>query len=205
MMKYSFSQCYRHNSLRKGIRALLLVGVGTFFLAIIVGLASVLLLRAISSMMLAFLLLFIIVLVGIIFDIIGTASTVAKEPPFHAKAALRIAGAEEAVFLVRNAEKVANFCNDVVGDICGTISGAIGALVAFRILHMQPSWNEMGISVLLSALVAALTVGGKAWGKIIAVKDAHDIMFAVGRIIARVNTVAGLPLSATGNTSRKRS
>ena len=77
-----------------------------------------------SSMAVAFLILLVIVAVGILFDIIGVAVTSADEKPFHAMASRRVPGAKEAIRLLRSAGKVSSICNDVVGDICGVVSGA---------------------------------------------------------------------------------
>ena len=71
-----------------------------------------------SGMAVAFLILLIIVMVGIIFDIIGVAVTSADEKPFHSMAARKVPGAKESIKLLRNAERVSSICNDVVGDIC---------------------------------------------------------------------------------------
>jgi hypothetical protein len=78
-------------------------------------------------------LLFFIILVGIVFDIVGIAATAAQEAPFHARASRRLLGAKKSIWIVRNADKVASFCNDVVGDICGTVSGAVGASIVFSL------------------------------------------------------------------------
>ena len=77
-----------------------------------------------SSMGVAFLILLLIVLIGIIFDIIGVAVTSADEKPFHSMASRKVPGAMESIRLLRNAERVSSICNDVVGDICGVVSGA---------------------------------------------------------------------------------
>lgn len=168
----------------KKIWSYILVGVLTFFIGILVSLASTFYLQHVTSLMLAFLLLLMIILVNIVFDTIGTAAAAAVEPPFHAKAADRVKGASEAVMLVRNADKVANFCGDVVGDVCGTISGAIGATIAIRLILSQPSFDEVVVSVVMSSVIAALTVAGKAAGKSLAIDEANDIIFTVGRILA---------------------
>ena len=65
----------------------------------------------------AVLVLVLFVLLGIVFDVIGVAVTAADMKPFHSMAAHREKGAREALFLLKNAEKVSSFCNDVVGDI----------------------------------------------------------------------------------------
>ena len=63
-----------------------------------------------------------VILLGIIFDIIGVAVTVAKEHEFHAKATKKVDGAKTSIKLIKNSAKVANICADVIGDICGVLS-----------------------------------------------------------------------------------
>ncbi len=82
---------------------------------------------------LAFLLLGAFILLGVLFDILGIATTCATEKPFHSMAARKVEGAQEALMLIRNAEKVSSFCNDVVGDIAGIISGTTSAVIVTRI------------------------------------------------------------------------
>ena len=82
----------------------------------------------------AFVVLLIIVLIGILFDIVGVAVMSAGEKPFHSMAAKKVPGAAEALMLLRNAEKVSSFCNDVVGDICGVVSGSASAVIAVKAL-----------------------------------------------------------------------
>ena len=113
-----------------------------------------------SSIVIAFLILLAIILLGIIFDIIGMAVATADEKPFHSMAARKVPGAHEAIRLLRNAERVSSICNDVVGDICGVVSGSASATIAALILvNVDVGWPR-GISLVMSALVAGLTVGG---------------------------------------------
>lgn len=142
-------------------------------------------LMANSGIIVAFLILFTIVLLGIVFDIIGVAVTSAEEKPFHSMAARKVPGAQESIHLLRNAEKVGSICNDVVGDICGVISGSASATIAAQIIsHFEFSWPRV-VSLVLSSLVAALTVGGKAIGKGVAIHSCTSIVAMVGRIIYR--------------------
>lgn len=69
----------------------------------------------------AILILLLVIMLGIVFDIVGVAVTVAGEEEFHAKATKKIKGAKTAVKLIRNSAKVANICADVIGDICRSI------------------------------------------------------------------------------------
>ena len=136
-----------------------------------------------SSMIVAFLILLMIVCIGIIFDIVGMAVATADEKPFHAMAARKVKGAKECIRLLRNAERVSSICNDVVGDICGVVSGSASATIAAQILRTF-EWNLSSVvPLVLSSLVAALTVGGKAIGKGIAVRGCTEIVYHAGQVI----------------------
>ena len=145
-----------------------------------------------SNMAVAFLILLIIVSIGILFDIIGVATTSADEKPFHSMAAKKIPGAHEAIVLLRNAERVSSICNDVVGDICGVVSGSASATIAAQVLnHFSFTWPQVA-TLLMSALVAGLTVGGKAGGKTFAIKSCTSIVYGVGRVIYTVKRITAV-------------
>ena len=136
-----------------------------------------------SGIFAAFLILLTIIFVGIVFDIIGMAVATADEKPFHSMAARKVPGAQAAIRLLRNAERVSSICNDVVGDICGVVSGSASATIAALVMqHMDFGWPQL-ISLLMSAFCAGLTVGGKAIGKTFAVNSATEIVHAVGELI----------------------
>ena len=130
--------------------------------------------------------LVVVIFAGIIFDIIGTAVTAATETPFHAMASDKVKGSRQAIYLVRHADQVANLCNDVVGDISGTIGGVLIAGVVLGLIHSHPSLKEKEqfINPFAIATVAAVTVAGKAFGKSLAIDRANDIVFAVGKLLA---------------------
>ena len=145
-----------------------------------------------SGMVTAFLILLGIIFIGIIFDIVGMAVATADEKPFHAMAARKVPGAKASIALLRNAERVSSICNDVVGDICGVVSGSASATIAGQVLaNFEFSWPDV-VTLGLSALVAGLTVGGKAVGKNIAVSSATQIVHGVGRVIYFLNNIPDL-------------
>ena len=160
------------------------VSIMTFVLSIIFSYIST---NGVSNLSLvpALLILVLVILVGIIFDIIGVAVTVANENEFHAKATKKVQGSKDSIKLIKNAPKVANICADVIGDICGVLSGAISALIAVKITE-QFNWN-FDLQFLLSALVSSLTVGGKAIGKDIANANSTKIVHSVGIILNKFN------------------
>ncbi len=131
----------------------------------------------------AVLILFFIVLMGVIFDIIGVAVTTASEAPFHSMATRRVKGADRAIKLIKEKDKVSNFCNDVIGDICGIISGSASAAVVTYIVSAAPILNGFLLGVVVTAVVAALTVGGKAVGKSIAIRYSNSIVYMSAKAI----------------------
>ncbi len=94
--------------------------ITTFILSIVFSFIST---NGISNLSLipAILILLLVILVGIAFDIVGVAVTVANEHEFHAKATKKVEGSKSSIKLIRNAPKVANICADVIGDICRSI------------------------------------------------------------------------------------
>lgn len=132
----------------------------------------------------AFLILLLFIGTGIVFDIIGMAATSATEKEFHSMAARKVAGAKEAVWLSRNAGKVSSICNDVVGDISGIISGATGAVIIARVTDGMAVFPAVIVSLTITGLIAALTIGGKAVGKSFGIGYSVKIVFSVGRILS---------------------
>ena len=130
----------------------------------------------------ATLILLLFIALGILFDIIGVAVTAANPKPFTSMAAHRVKGAKEALYLIRNAEKVASCCNDVVGDICGIVSGSTAAVI---VTHLQRdlSTTSVLISIGATALISGITIGGKALGKTVAINQCTSVVYRVARIM----------------------
>ena len=155
-----------------------------FFVAMlisaVISFSSSLLLEG-AGLAVAFIVLFVIVFIGIIFDVIGVAVMSADEKPFHSMAAKKMPGASEALRLLRNAEKVSSFCNDVVGDICGVVSGSASAVIAVKALTQIDS--DTISQLIMSTLVAGVTIAGKACGKNIAMDRSTNIVLMVSKPI----------------------
>ncbi len=135
------------------------------------------------SLIIAFIILIFFIFLGIIFDMVGVAVTVSEEASFHSMASKKVKGARLAVTLIRNANKVSSFCNDVIGDICGIMSGATGVtIVASLVEHF--GWNILLTSLLMTSLIAALTIGGKALGKGIAINQSNKILYHFAKILS---------------------
>ena len=70
-------------------------------------------------------------------------------------------GFKTAIKLSENTEKVSSFCGDVVGDICGILSGAGGVSLVLNMNIHDPNVYFV-VTCLVSSLIAGLTIFGKA-------------------------------------------
>lgn len=188
---------------RRAIR----VGALSFFLAALVNYLGELTLTRVP-VILAFLVVLLLISIGVAFDILGTSVTAADSAPFNAMAAKKVAGARQSLWLVKNADRVANFTNDVVGDVAGAVTGAAGATVALQMNNaLQGSPTSLKITTLaVVGLIAALTVGGKAAGKTFAIENATDVVMVAGRVLYGYEKVTGRTLTGgrSQNPSRRR-
>jgi hypothetical protein len=127
--------------------------------------------------------LIIFIIIGIIFDMIGVAITTCDIKPFHSMNAKRIKNAKIGIKLINNQAKVSSFCNDVIGDICGIISGSAGVIIAATISE-KLNINLFLTSLTVTSIIAALTIGGKSLGKTIALKNNVAIIKVFSKILS---------------------
>lgn len=174
-------------SFKNSIKWSLFIGLITLFLSIGFTVISTSVLAGVGWGI-GMIVVFIIVIIGVFFDILGLAAASADETPYHSMAAEKIDGAKHAIHVVRNKDRFANFCNDVIGDISGIVSGTASAFVVIQLVYtMGKDENSLiytVISVLFTSIVAALTVGGKAIGKTIAITYATGIILKVGKALS---------------------
>ena len=135
------------------------------------------------SLFLGVIITFIFIFTGILFDIIGVSVTSADEKVFHSMSSRKVKGATIAVKFKKNADKVSSFCCDVVGDVCGIISGAAASTIA-SILVVDFKFNALITSVTIAAVVASLTIGGKAVGKSFAINKSNIILYEFAKFIS---------------------
>lgn len=121
-----------------------------------------------------------IIAIGIIFDMIGAAALTASEKTFHAMSSQKIKGSKTAIIIIKNSAKVASICNDIIGDICGVIAGGLGVVLAISIN------DNTFVNIIITALISALTVGGKAIFKNIAIKKADKIIYTISKILSPI-------------------
>lgn len=192
----------RNRWMRQGLRYALL----TFFFSLFFSYLTDVLMRHIIVLFLAFLLLLLVILVGIVFDMIGFAAAAAELGPLNAMASNKVFGARQAVRLIKNADQVAVICSDVMGDISSTLAGSLGTVIVFRLLANRAVTESGLLTTVMTGLVAALAVGGKAFGKGVALREATQIMFRLGQLLAWVEKLTGYQIfrPARGERVKKR-
>ena len=163
---------------KQNIKWILLITSLTFVISMIFSYLSETILKK-YNFVIELLVLLTVILIGIIFDMIGVAVTTCAEHPFHAMASRKIKGAKTAIKLIKNKDKVSSFCNDVIGDICGIVSGTAGVIIATSIAK-----DSIICSLLITATISSLTIGGKALGKKVAVNKSENITKIVSKVLS---------------------
>ena len=135
------------------------------------------------NLILGIIILILFIGIGILFDMVGVAVTAGAESPLHAMSAKKIKGAKTAVSFKKNADKVSSFCNDVIGDICGIISGSAGVTITATISEIY-DLNIFWVGLVITAIIASLTIGGKALFKGIAMKNSNKIVYITAKVLS---------------------
>jgi hypothetical protein len=159
---------------KAGLKWVLIVTLLAFGISMLMTLISKITLENVS-LPIAIVITIFFVLLGIVFDIIGVAVTVGDEVAFHSMSARKVKGGKIGVKLLKNNEKVSSVCCDVVGDVCGIVSGTSGVVIVSLIIDIIKS-NELLVSLLVTGVISALTIGGKAIGKKLAIYKSKEIV-----------------------------
>ena len=114
---------------------------------------------------------------------VGVAITTCDIKPFHSMNSKKLKYAKTGIMLINNQAKVSSFCNDVIGDICGIISGSAGVIIAST-LSAKLNIDLFIISLIITSTIAALTIGGKSLGKTIALKNNTAIIKAFSKVMS---------------------
>ncbi|WP_173916193.1 hypothetical protein [Halobacillus sp. Marseille-Q1614] len=196
-----------NKNLKRSIKFSVSIAVITFVLAAIFSIVSNSVMSGVAWGI-GLIIVLLIVLTGVVFDMLGIAATAADEPPFHSMAAEKISGAKEAIIIVRNADRFASFCNDVIGDISGIVSGTASAVVVIQLTNVlgssEGSGLQLTLSVLLTSIVAAITVGGKAVGKFLAIHSSTKIILWAARVIAWIESNLKINIISVSTKSTRK-
>lgn len=188
----------REKDRQEGRRWVLIVVLLSFCLSVVMSLLTSVFVDS-AGLLTALLALLVLVMIGILTDAIGIAVTSASEQPFIAMASKRIRGAKQALYLIRRAQRVSSVLNDVVGDIVGIVAGSAGSVIA---VYLATAFGLRTVlaSLLMTASISAFMIGGKAYGKGIAIEHSDRIVLFVGRAMDALGIAPG----AKGTGKRKK-
>jgi len=77
---------------------------------------------------------------------------------------------------------VSSFCGDVVGDICGILSGAGGVSLVVN-MHIQNANIYFLVTCIVSSLIAGITIFGKAIMKGYAVDNCETVVMKTSSLL----------------------
>lgn len=181
-LKVQIRRKEKRDKARPDVKWIVEIMIISFVISLIFSFASELVLPNVH-VILGIIIVILFIIAGLIFDMVGVAVTSADEKPFHSMNSRKVRGADIAVLFKKNANKVASFCNDVIGDICGIVSGSAGAMIAVSLADTL-NIDKFIISLLVTAVIAALTIGGKAIGKSYAINKSNLILYEFAKLIS---------------------
>lgn len=172
----------KKNKKNKNSNWIIIITILAFFISLLFSFISETILKDVS-LVIGIILVLVFILIGVLFDMVGVAIQGADIAPFHSMASQKVKGASLAVKMIKNASKVSSFSNDVIGDICGIISGTIGIALSLKFASYFNT-DQLLTTLIVTAIIAALTIGGKAIGKNIALSKSNMIIYETTKILS---------------------
>lgn len=163
----------------KWIRIIIII---SFVLSVLLSFASEITIKK-ANLPISITVTLIFIFLGILFDIIGVSVTASDEAIFNSMSSRKVKGARVAVKFKKNADKVSSFCCDVIGDICGVISGASGITITTTLVQNY-SLNLLSTTLIVTGIISSLTIGGKALGKSLAINKSNIILYEFAKTIS---------------------
>ena len=165
------------NSVRWAFKALVL----SVSLSIVFGMFSQSLFPTMPAF-LSVLIIFFFIIVSVLFDMIGVAFTTMSKSDLNGFSEPDSHLFETLSRLFENKDKISSFCGDIVGDICGILSGAGGVSLVYNMNFLDMNVNFIATCI-TSSVIAGLTIFGKAIMKGYAVQNCKKVAYLTAKII----------------------
>ena len=137
-----------------------------------------------SALIISIIVILVFISIAVLTDMIGLAVASANIEHFTAMAARKVKGSKQAIAMVKNADKVSSILSDVIGDVCSILSGAAGASIIAKIaINNYGNFMAILIPSLIAAVIAGITIAGKALFKKIAIKHANKMTLNFAKFI----------------------
>ena len=156
----------------------------SFFIALIFNTISNVVINKFDSIIILIVINLLFIFLGILFDIYGTAVLTADESTFHSMSAKKIKGAKTGVYLIKNSHRISSIFCDIIGDICGIISGGVCALISI-LIAAKYNISTVLVLIIISSITSSLTIGGKAIGKKYSINNADDIVHSLSKLLEK--------------------
>ena len=139
-----------------------------------------------TSFVVSVIMIFVFMLIGVVFDMIGVAVTCCGLDKFEKTKDEKIK--KISLSLISNSDKISVICCDIVGDICSILSGACGASIVYKlIIYGNQQICDILISSCVSGLIACLTIFFKSLEKRIAVTNNYKIVYLLAKCITKIS------------------
>lgn len=129
---------------------------------------------------LSVLIILFFIVISVVFDMIGVAFTSLGQCDLSKYK--KEQSYEVLVHLAENTDKISSFCGDIVGDICGILSGAGGVSLVLNLNIIETNINFI-VTCVISSIIAGITIFGKAIMKGYAVKNCELVSLKTAKIL----------------------
>ncbi len=162
------------------------ITIASFFISTLFGVLSQTAANKANVYILVFILL-LFVFINIFFDGVAISVTTCDLKSLNSMAAQKVKNADIAVKLCKNGDKVASISADVVGDIAGILSGVCLGAIVLEIVKLAKISQDIKITVIsatISGVISAITIGGKAFMKSVAMAKNLQYVMVCATIIS---------------------
>lgn len=159
------------------------ISVLAFVLSILFSISSEIILDGVG-IGISILLIVVFMLANVFVDMIGLAITTCQINDID-KINVDEKKKNTCLSLIKNADKVSSILSDVIGDICGILSGAGGATITIILTESitYPSLTLL-VGALVSSLIACITVLLKSISKAYAIKHSIKIVLVISGFLS---------------------
>jgi CBS domain containing-hemolysin-like protein len=137
-----------------------------------------------TNLAISLILIIVLIVISVIADIVGVAVTACSVKPLLGSIEKHVFGARMGLKIVKNADKASSICSDVIGDICSILSGAGGVSITIQLSNLLPAVSGFVLALLVNAVIASLSIVGKAVGKTYALNYPFQVVLSVGKFFS---------------------
>ena len=159
----------------------------TFVLSLLMSLGSQAIFFSINSIILALIVLLFIIFIGIIFDMIGIAAAAAEEAPLGQSRQKHPEPGK--LYILCAMPTVSPIFVMMSLAICRCRQWDTGSIISDKPGDKRFFRDNTVISIVVTGLISALTVGGKALGKTYAIEKSTEIVLGFAYVLLKIEAL----------------